>query len=88
MSFLSHPLTSKTFISQIYYAGVSKNAGLNEFIATINATDRDAGANATLDLLITASNLYKFGATRSTGSLANSPFGMLAICFTHNEFSP
>lgn len=69
---------------QIYYAGVSKNSGLNEFIATINATDRDAGLNATVDLLITASNLYKFGATRSTGSLANSPFGKFNT-FSHDS---
>lgn len=60
---------------QIYYAGVSKKSGMNELIAIINATDKDFGANSTIELLITASYLFKYGATRSTGSLANSPFG-------------
>lgn len=70
MSF-SHFLRSH----QIYYAGVSKKSGMNELIAIINATDKDFGANSTIELLITASYLFKYGATRSTGSLANSPFG-------------
>lgn len=48
---------------------------MNELIAILNATDKDFGANSTIELLITASYLYKYGATRSTGSLANSPFG-------------
>lgn len=63
------------FHRQIYYAGVSKKSGMSELIAIINATDKDLGANSTIELLITASYLFKFGATRSTGSLANSPFG-------------
>lgn len=67
-------------ILQIYYAGVSKKSGMNELIAIINATDKDFGANSTIELLITASYLFKFGATRSTGSLANSPFGSYSHC--------
>lgn len=64
---------------QIYYAGVSKKSGMNELIAIINATDKDFGANSTIELLITASYLYKYGAIRSTGSLANSPFGSYSL---------
>ncbi|CRK91477.1 CLUMA_CG005143, isoform A [Clunio marinus] len=64
------------FSQDSYYAGVSKKSGMNELIALINATDKDFGVNATIELLITASYLYKYGATRSTGSLANSPFAI------------
>lgn len=53
---------------------------MNELIAIINATDKDYGANSTIELLITASYLFKYGATRSTGSLANSPFGSYFHC--------
>lgn len=58
---------------------------MNELIAIINATDKDFGANSTIELLITASYLFKFGATRSTGSLANSPFGSYFSSFTNTH---
>lgn len=61
---------------------------MNELISIINATDKDYGANSTIELLITASYLYKYEAIHSTGSLANSPFGMLVNpslhCFMKN----
>jgi hypothetical protein len=69
------------FAQSVYFAGVSKKASVNELIAVINATDRDFGANSTFDLLITASYLYKFGATKSTGSIVPSPFGELLFHF-------
>jgi hypothetical protein len=62
---------------------------MNELISIINATDKDFGANSTIELLITASYLFKFEATHSTGSLANSPFGMdFPIVSLFNPFSP
>ena len=48
---------------------------MSELIAVLNATDADFGANSTIELQITASYLYKFGATKSTGSIVPSPFG-------------
>ena len=59
---------------------------MNELISIINATDKDFGANSSIELLITASYLYKYGAVRSTGSLANSPFGMNFHCSLFNPF--
>lgn len=43
-------------------------------MAVLNATDIDLGANATFDMLIVASNLYKYGNVKSTGSIVPSPF--------------
>lgn len=63
------------FVQDTYYAGVSKKSVINELIAVVNASDKDFGANSTIDLMITASYLYKFGATKSTGSIVPSPFG-------------
>jgi hypothetical protein len=62
---------------QIYYAGVNKKSGHGELIAIINATDRDFGVNASIEYLIAASYLYKFGASKSTGNIVPSPFGGL-----------
>lgn len=64
-----HPL-----ITQIYYAGVNKKSGMSELIAIINATDKDFGVNASIEYLIAASHLYKFGASKSTGNIVPSPF--------------
>lgn len=61
---------------------------MNELIAIINATDKDYGANSTMELLITASYLFKYGATRSTGSLANSPFGSYIRGWRHSIVLP
>lgn len=43
----------------------------------VNATDADDGKNAKIEYMIVASNLYKFGASRSTGSIVPSPFGII-----------
>jgi len=65
-----------SFLSlKIYYAGVNTKASINEFVTLLNVTDNDLGANATLELIISSSNLYKFGSTKSTGSIVPSPFG-------------
>lgn len=61
---------------QIYYAGINKKAVLNELIATLNATDKDLGANSTIEMIIAASYLFKFGHSQATiGSIVPSPFG-------------
>lgn len=60
---------------QIYYAGVNSKANINDLITIINATDKDFGVNGTFDLILVNSNLYKFGAEKSTGSIVPSPFG-------------
>lgn len=62
------------FKKDIYYAGVSAKSSINQLVTVINATDADLGANGTLELIITASNLYKYGSTKSTGSIVPSPF--------------
>lgn len=67
--FLFHPQPI-----QIYYAGVNKKSGMSELIAIINATDKDFGVNASIEYLIAASHLYKFGASKSTGNIVPSPF--------------
>lgn len=63
-----------TFDREVYYAGVSAKASINQLITVINAHDADLGANGTVDLIITSSNLYKYGSTKSTGSIVPSPF--------------
>ncbi|XP_053671726.1 cadherin-87A [Anopheles nili] len=64
------------FKRDVYYAGVSSKASINELVAIVNATDRDLGANATLDLFIRGSFLYKDGETKTTGSIVPSPFAI------------
>lgn len=54
---------------------MNKNSGINEPITVINATDRDFGVNASIEYLIAASHLYKFGAAKSMGNIVPSPFG-------------
>lgn len=62
------------FKKSIYYAGVSAKSSINQLVTIVNATDSDYGVNGTLELIITASNLYKYGSTKSTGSIVPSPF--------------
>ncbi|ETN58359.1 hypothetical protein AND_010057 [Anopheles darlingi] len=64
------------FRRDTYYAGISSRASINELVTLVNATDRDLGVNATLDLFIRGSFLYKFGATKTTGSIVPSPFAI------------
>lgn len=67
------------FEQDIYYAGVSAKSSINQLITVINATDADMGVNGTLDLIITSSNLYKYGSNKSTGSIVPSPFSEFYI---------
>ncbi|XP_013102305.2 cadherin-87A isoform X1 [Stomoxys calcitrans] len=62
------------FETEVYYAGVNAKAQSGTVITTVNATDADAGKNAHVEYMITTSNLYKFGATKSMGSIVPSPF--------------
>lgn len=62
------------FEHDIYYAGINTEAAINQLVITINATDADMGTNGTFDLIIVASNLYKYGSSRSVGSIVPSPF--------------
>lgn len=62
------------FEHKIYYAGISAEASTNQLVATVNATDTDMGTNGTFDLIIIASNLYKYGSIRPVGSIVPSPF--------------
>ncbi|XP_043864280.1 cadherin-87A [Drosophila mojavensis] len=64
------------FEKPVYYAGVNANAKMNAAITMVNATDADQGKNAKIEYMIVASNLYKFGATKSTGSIVPSPFAI------------
>ncbi|XP_058058428.1 cadherin-87A [Anopheles bellator] len=64
------------FKRDTYYAGISSKASINELVTIVNATDRDLGVNATLDLFIRGSFLHKFGATKTTGSIVPSPFSI------------
>ncbi|KAG4077206.1 hypothetical protein HA402_016193 [Bradysia odoriphaga] len=62
------------FERKVYYAGVNAKSSLNQLVAVLNATDKDFGANSTFEMLIVASNLYKYGNVKSTGSIVPSPF--------------
>lgn len=62
------------FEHEVYYAGISAEAAINQMVTIVNASDADMGVNGTFDLIIVASNLYKFGSSRSVGSIVPSPF--------------
>lgn len=62
------------FKQDVYYAGVSSKAAINELVTIVNATDRDLGVNSTMELFISGSYLYKYGAMKTTGSIVPSPF--------------
>ncbi|XP_041988772.1 cadherin-87A [Aricia agestis] len=64
------------FPKKVYYAGVKHTARVNEPIITIMAEDPDLDENGTLIYMIAASNLYKFGDSKSSGSIVPSPFNI------------
>ncbi|XP_067636828.1 cadherin-87A [Eurosta solidaginis] len=64
------------FEKEVYYAGVNAKAAVNSVVAVVNASDADAGKNAKIEYMIVASNLYKYGATKATGSIVPSPFSI------------
>ena len=64
------------FERPIYYAGINSKSAINELVTIVNATDRDLGVNSTIEMIISASYLYKFGAKKTTGSIVPSPFAI------------
>lgn len=64
------------FEREIYYAGINSQATINEQVALLNATDLDLGLNGTIEMIITASNLYKYGSSKTVGSIVPSPFSI------------
>lgn len=64
------------FERSVYYAGVNSKSALNQLVAMLNASDSDLGVNGTFEMIIVSSNLYKYGASKSTGSIVPSPFAI------------
>ncbi|XP_072929429.1 cadherin-87A [Epargyreus clarus] len=64
------------FEQKIYYAGIKHTARVNEPIISVVADDPDLDENGTLVYMVAASNLYKFGASQSSGSVVPSPFNI------------
>ncbi|XP_055857461.1 cadherin-87A isoform X2 [Episyrphus balteatus] len=64
------------FEKKVYYAGINAKSSLNGFVTVVNATDKDYGKNAKIEYMIIASNLYKYGSSKSTGSIVPSPFSI------------
>ncbi|XP_012545103.1 cadherin-87A [Bombyx mori] len=64
------------FQRNVYFAGVKHTARINEPILSVIAEDPDLDENGTLLYMIAASNLYKFGASESSGSVVPSPFNI------------
>lgn len=60
----------------VIFSGVKYTARINEPIITITAEDPDLEENGTLVYMVAASNLYKFGASVSSGSVVPSPFNI------------
>lgn len=59
-----------------YYAAIDAMANVNDFILNVTAKDPDADANGSFFYYISASNLYKFGSNKSSGSIIPSPFNI------------
>ncbi|XP_053682239.1 cadherin-87A [Sabethes cyaneus] len=64
------------FKQDIYYAGISSKASINELVTIVNATDRDLGVNSTMEFFISGSFLYKYNSLKTTGSIVPSPFAI------------
>ncbi|XP_073952760.1 cadherin 87A [Choristoneura fumiferana] len=64
------------FPEKVYYAGIKHTARINEAILSVAAEDPDLDENGTLVYMVAASNLYKFGASQSSGSVVPSPFNI------------
>lgn len=64
------------FEQSAYYTAVNAMASINDFVANVTAFDSDLGSNGSLTYYIKASNLYKFGTNKSSGSIIPSPFNI------------
>ncbi|XP_045467864.1 cadherin-87A isoform X2 [Harmonia axyridis] len=59
-----------------YYAAVNAMADINQLVVKTTAVDFDFGPNKSLTYYVKASNLYKYGSNKSTGSIIPSPFNI------------
>ncbi|KAJ8718783.1 hypothetical protein PYW07_016339 [Mythimna separata] len=64
------------FQHKIYYAGIKHTARVNEPVISVIAEDPDLDENGTIVYMVAASNLYKFQASQSSGSVVPSPFNI------------
>lgn len=64
------------FQQPVYHAAVNAMANINDFVANVTAFDPDNGENGTLTYYVKASNLYKYGSNKSSGSIIPSPFNI------------
>lgn len=64
------------FENDVYYAAASMDAEVNDAIVNVTAIDFDFGVNGSFTYYITASNLNKYGSTKSSGSIIPSPFNI------------
>lgn len=62
------------FTHQQYYAGVSETAGFGDLVLQVTASDADYGANANVTYTVRSSNIFRPGASVSSGSILPSPF--------------
>lgn len=64
------------FMQPFYFAAVNAMASINNFVANVTAIDPDFGVNGSLTYFIKASNLFKYGSNKSSGSIIPSPFNI------------
>lgn len=64
------------FEKQVYYAAIDAMANVNDFIINVSAIDPDYGNNGSFSYYIKASNLYKYGSNKNSGSIIPSPFNI------------
>lgn len=64
------------FTQPFYFAAVNAMANINDFVANVTAFDPDFGVNGSLTYFIKASNLFKYGSNKSSGSIIPSPFNI------------
>lgn len=69
-------LKCDVIIPPLNSAGIKHTARVNEPILSVVAEDPDLEENGTLVYMIAASNLYKFSASKSSGSVVPSPFNI------------
>lgn len=73
----SHTMTIEFKLQCMYsLPGIKHTARVNEPIISVVAQDPDFEENGTIAYMVAASNLYKFGASQSSGSVVPSPFNI------------
>lgn len=64
------------FEKNVYYAAANIEAEVNDPVVNVTAVDLDLGVNGSFTYYITASNLNKYGSSKSSGSIIPSPFNI------------